>query len=211
MMEIDWPHELLQLPGCKEVKGPDGILAFRGPRVRMALHWAMQGSVVQHVHQLTKHRVFTGPAFQVILPLLSTDDECQSNHYECITVQVVRDLCECAYGGQVLLSHAAWELLRVDMAAASFPVVEQMGLFKLSTKKDPLWVYQVKRLLGRPLHRSFANKLVDTANNTELTPVVEGSGLLNIPIPFPENANGGLAFVACRIGNCFEGGSRLHV
>lgn len=40
----------------------------RGPRIRMGVHWATEGTVVQRLHQITKHRVFTGPAFQVRAP-----------------------------------------------------------------------------------------------------------------------------------------------
>ena len=65
MMELDWPREVLRLGPCKEVKAPDGSLIYRGPRIRMAVHWAAEGTVVQRLHQITKHRVFSGPAFQV--------------------------------------------------------------------------------------------------------------------------------------------------
>ena len=33
--------------------------------MRMGVHWAVEGTVVQRLHQVTKHRVFTGPGFQV--------------------------------------------------------------------------------------------------------------------------------------------------
>ena len=65
MMELEWPREVLRLGPCKEVKAPDGSLIYRGPRIRMAVHWAAEGTVVQRLHQITKHRVFSGPAFQV--------------------------------------------------------------------------------------------------------------------------------------------------
>ena len=65
MMELDWPREVLRLGPCKEVKAPDGSLIYRGPRIRMAVHWAAEGTVVQRLHQITKHRIFSGPAFQV--------------------------------------------------------------------------------------------------------------------------------------------------
>lgn len=45
---------------CKEVRMPDGGWAYRGPRVRMGIHWANEGSAVQAVHVLTKHTVYTG-------------------------------------------------------------------------------------------------------------------------------------------------------
>jgi hypothetical protein len=60
MMELDWPREVLRLPECREVRAPGGGWAFRGPRVRMGVHWAEEGSAAQHVHALTKHRVYSG-------------------------------------------------------------------------------------------------------------------------------------------------------
>ena len=47
MMEQEWPGEVLRLPKCKEVKGPDDSLIFRGPRIRMGAHWALEGTVAQ--------------------------------------------------------------------------------------------------------------------------------------------------------------------
>ena len=47
MMEQEWPREVLRLAHCREVRAPDGSLAFRGPRIRIGLHWAAEGTVVQ--------------------------------------------------------------------------------------------------------------------------------------------------------------------
>ena len=71
------------------------------------------------LHQLTKHRVFTGPGFQV-----------------------AAELGEAANGGQVLLSQDAWLRLQDRMHEASFPVVEQLGSYKLNAWPVPLPVYQ---------------------------------------------------------------------
>lgn len=38
---------MMRLAQCKEVKGPDGGLVFRGPRIRMGVHWAVEGTVAQ--------------------------------------------------------------------------------------------------------------------------------------------------------------------
>ena len=75
------------------------------------------------LHQLTKHRVFTGPGFQV-----------------------AAELGEAANGGQVLLSHNAWLRLQGRMHEASFPVVEQLGSYKLNAWPVPLPVYQASLL-----------------------------------------------------------------
>ena len=128
MMEVDWPRGVLRAPACRAVAAPGGGWAYRGPRVRMGVHWAGEGSAAAHVHALTKHRVDSGPAFQV-----------------------TRDLCEAAAGGQVLLSHAAWERLRGARADAAFPVVSSLGCYKLPTAAEPVWVYEVLFFFLRPL------------------------------------------------------------
>lgn len=52
------------------------------------------------------------------------------------------ELGEAANGGQVLLSHDAWLRLQDRMHEASFPVVEQLGSYKLNAWPVPLPVYQ---------------------------------------------------------------------
>lgn len=47
MMDQEWPAEVLRLAQCKEVKGPDGSVIWRGPRIRMGVHWAVEGTVAQ--------------------------------------------------------------------------------------------------------------------------------------------------------------------
>lgn len=172
MMEVEWPKEVLKLPECREVKASDdsGGWAFRGPRVRMGIHWAEEGSVVQHIHALTKHRVFTGPAFQV-----------------------TRELCESGRGGQVLMTHAVWERLKENMAAAAFPVVEQLGRFRFAALPDELWVYQVTRLLAKPLNRPNVRGLQGAE---EIEP---GGGLSIVSAPNPRSGKGDLVFVSCRL------------
>lgn len=172
MMDVEWPREVLRLQECKEVRAPDGNWTYRGPRIRMGIHWAEEGSVVQHIHQLTKHRVFTGPAFQI-----------------------TRDLCESASGGQVLMSHAVWERLRANMPSASFPVVEQLGAYRFPGWPDPLWVYQVTQLLGKPLQRPVT--VGGPLAGADL--VSEGAGLGIVPVPTPRTSRGELAFVSCRL------------
>jgi class 3 adenylate cyclase len=186
MMEVEWPREVLKLPECKEVRAPDdaGSWAYRGPRVRMGIHWAEEGSVVQHIHALTKHRVFTGPAFQI-----------------------TRELCEAGKGGQVLLTHAVWERLRGAMPAAAFPVVEQLGCFKFPSFHEGIWVYQVTRLLGKPLYRTNYSSLQQGGDGgggavllqgAEL--MEEGAGLSIVGAPTPRSSKGDLVFVSCRLG-----------
>ena len=88
------------------------------------------------LHLLTKHRVFSGPGFQL-----------------------AQELGEAANGGQVLLSQEAWVRLRGSMFAAGFPVVEQLGLYKLDAWPVPIWVYQVSIVTQQP-GRHLYNRLV---------------------------------------------------
>lgn len=59
----------------------DGRALFAGPRVRMGLHWAREGTVAMRFHNLTRHKVFAGPA-----------------------IQITMDVSEAANGGQILLT-----------------------------------------------------------------------------------------------------------
>lgn len=122
---------VLRLPECRAARAPGrgrassaaaaAAWATRGPRVRMAVHWAEGGAVTAGTHTLTKRRVLGGAAFQA-----------------------TRDLCEAAAGGQVLLSLGAWARLRGAMPAAGFPVVEQLGAFRLAARPhEETWIYEV--------------------------------------------------------------------
>ena len=59
---------MLHLP-CPEpgpsYPGPNNMMLFNGPRVRMGLHWARRGTVVHRLHHVTRHRIFAGPGMQV--------------------------------------------------------------------------------------------------------------------------------------------------
>lgn len=172
MMEQDWPREILKLSSCKEVRNSiGGELAFRGPRVRMALHWAAEGTMAHRLHTLTRHRIFTGPSFQI-----------------------TRELCESASGGQIVLSHDAWLRLSRDMAAAGHPVLEQLGRYKLDSAPLPLWVYHIASTLGRPLNRKFSGFSLGSLERLE-----HGRGVAVINPPISPTSKGHLAFVACRL------------
>ena len=45
LLETPWSKAVLKLPFCREVYSPDGDLAFRGPRLRMAVHFAVEGTI----------------------------------------------------------------------------------------------------------------------------------------------------------------------
>lgn len=174
MMEIEWPKEVLKLPGCEAVYSKSGQhWVYRGPRIRMGIHWADEHSVTQHLHSLTKHRFFSGAAFQI-----------------------TRDLCEAAKGGQVLLTHDVWMKLCLDMPSASFPIVEQLGSYIFDSSTRPIWVYQVRGLIGRPLKRPTMPSAGALKNAKLSNP---GSGLSVVPVPVPQNTRGDLSFLAIRI------------
>lgn len=45
LLDTAWPREVIKLPACNEVFDKDGTLLFRGPRVRMGVHYAAEGTV----------------------------------------------------------------------------------------------------------------------------------------------------------------------
>jgi class 3 adenylate cyclase len=59
-------------------------MLFAGPRVRMGLHWAREGTVAVRLHNLTRHKVYAGPGVQIAL-----------------------DVSECANGGQIVLTEVS--------------------------------------------------------------------------------------------------------
>lgn len=176
MMEIEWPREVLKLSGCEAVYSKTGRhWIYKGPRIRMGIHWANEGDIVQQFHSITKHRIFSGSAFEM-----------------------ARDLCEAANGGQVLLSHAVWESLRTEMRLAGFPVLEQLGSYMFKCSSRPVWVYQVRSLIGRPLQRPILPS-AGILNGSER--LHTGTGLNIIPAPVPINTKGELSFVTIRISH----------
>ncbi len=57
---------------------------FRGPRVRMGVHVAKQGTVAVKLHHLTRHKVFAGPA-----------------------MTITQEVSEAANGGQIVLTEVS--------------------------------------------------------------------------------------------------------
>ena len=48
LLEAHWPQAVLRMPQCKEVAASEHEeVMFRGPRVRMGIHWAAEGTVAQ--------------------------------------------------------------------------------------------------------------------------------------------------------------------
>ena len=48
LLEAHWPAAVLKMPQCREVNSKEQEEPlFRGPRVRMGIHWASEGTVAQ--------------------------------------------------------------------------------------------------------------------------------------------------------------------
>ncbi len=60
----------MKLPFCKEVYSPDGELAFRGPRLRMAIHFAVEGTVAHRY--LSLHAYAFMQTHAELLPAVSS-------------------------------------------------------------------------------------------------------------------------------------------
>lgn len=168
LLESVWPREVLKLPSCNEVLDDEKRPLFRGPRVRMGIHWAQEGSFTNRLHTMTKHRVFSGPGFQL--------------------AQKIGDIPS---GGQVVMTHETWLKLSKDMDQAGFPTVENLGQYKLEDWPAPLWLYQVTHLLGKPLLRRF-----EALRRAEQ--VMPARGLDIVPPPQPSQSYDTLTFCAVR-------------
>eukprot|EP00798_Chlamydomonas_sp_ICE-L_P006610 gene6610-3263_t len=132
-LDTRWPKSILKLPYCKQIYNDRGDMIIQGPRVRMGVHWARQGTVVYRQHNLTRGWIFDGPGFKI-----------------------VQEVSEAARGGQVLLTFDGWMSLRESMASAGFPVVHVLGLFELATTPGkPTWLYHIPEIVGKPLGREF--------------------------------------------------------
>ena len=60
-------------------------VVFSGPRVRMGVHWARQGTFAKKVHSLTKNMVFQGPP-----------------------INLVAEVSDISHGGQIVLTQVRW-------------------------------------------------------------------------------------------------------
>ena len=112
--------------------------AFLHPTVITQLLGPDRGIVRCRLHLLTKHRVFSGPGFQVAI-----------------------EVGDAANGGQVLLTHDAWLRLEPEMSQAGFPTVKQIGLYQLKSWPSPIWVYEVLPLavpIPMDLHASCSTE-----------------------------------------------------
>eukprot|EP00879_Flechtneria_rotunda_P023949 GHRR01025369.1.p1 GENE.GHRR01025369.1~~GHRR01025369.1.p1 ORF type:complete len:969 (+),score=296.48 GHRR01025369.1:353-3259(+) len=176
LLEMTWSKDVLKLNACKAVRGSTGEILFAGPRVRMGVHWAREGTVAVRLHNLTRHKVYAGPAVQIAL-----------------------DVSEAAHGGQIVLSEDAVAKLSENMAMAGFPVIRLVGLYQLPSIPCPVFLFSVTEVVGKPLRRQFTSlrkiKQVWPPQSYKLPPVLE----YNINLPPLPNASNCLAFVCLRL------------
>jgi len=158
-LEFNWSQEIIRLPSCHVTKDPNGkgVLLYRGPRIRMAIHWAESDLVSSRIHAFTQHRIFEGPAFET-----------------------AKELSDAASGGQILMSHDAWLNFSDDFSKAGFPTVEQIGAYALETRSEPTLVYNVNQQVGKKLVRTFPTL-------RKLRFVNKGMGVHIVPPPEPDD------------------------
>ncbi|GMH40090.1 hypothetical protein BSKO_07994 [Bryopsis sp. KO-2023] len=170
-LNAKWPADVLRFDKCRVERTVKGELMYRGPRVRMAIHWA--DDTKNKLHPTTKCRMFEGPGFEL-----------------------TKELADAAHGGQVLLTHDTWLKLQPNMGISGFPTVEQIGEF--SVEKWPtrgtrsIWLYQITQLVARPLRRTFPPP-------RKLEMLRKGWGFSIVPPPVPNTTKTNLAFVAVRM------------
>lgn len=156
LLDFKWSAEILRLPYCALRKDVRGGVSFRGPRVRMAIHWARETVVTNRVHPSTMHMIFEGPAFNV-----------------------AKELCDNASGGQILMTHDAWMNFLDHFPSTGFPTVEQLGSYRLQNWPEKMWIYDISQRIGKPIFRTFpCLRKVEAAT--------EGAGLDIIPPPDPD-------------------------
>jgi class 3 adenylate cyclase len=111
LMDTAWSVRVCSLPYCGvEIDAWDPTIIIKGPRIRMGIHWATAGTFTVKQHDLTKHTVFGGEAFEL-----------------------ARFVAELAGPGQVFLTGKAWAKLRQKdvLRQAGYPIVESIGVYKI--------------------------------------------------------------------------------
>lgn len=131
-LEERWSPDILKLPYCHTARDKLGRVIFRGPRVRMGIHWAQSHLIQRRVHPMTQHTVFEGPAFDT-----------------------TKEVSDAANGGQILMTHEAWLHFMNEFPHAQFPTIEQLGFYMLTNVPEPILLYEVSQYVGKRLVRPF--------------------------------------------------------
>lgn len=111
------PHPPFKTPLSSHTQGR---VVFNGPRVRMGVHWASSDTFIIAEHPETELKVFKGRGWEL-----------------------AHEVGDMGWGGQVLLTEHAWQACQHNMSLAGFPIVQQLGLFKLKHWMQTMWLYEV--------------------------------------------------------------------
>jgi len=127
-----WPRDVLCLPNCSVVKNVDGDVVFRGPRIRIGLHWAKRPGITSRIHHVTGHRIFVGHEYDL-----------------------VRQIADAGNGGQIVLTHQAWLELYPFLSQCKFPTISQIGYYNLTHSRVSKPLYDVTCCIGESYHKHF--------------------------------------------------------
>eukprot|EP00210_Caulerpa_lentillifera_P002998 g2862.t1 len=148
-----WPREVLQLPNCSVVKNDYGDVIFRGPRIRIGMHWAKRPGIQSSLHGTTGYRIFVGPEYDL-----------------------AKQVSDVGNGGQILLTHQAWLELYPYLSQCKFPIVCQIGYYYLSHSRDLQPLYDVPCQIGKRIVKHFPAL-------RRIRMVAMGRGMSIIPFP----------------------------
>jgi len=167
LLHASWSTQVLRLPSCGEGRDSNGKLVFAGPRVRMGIHIAKEGTFAIFRHHLTKHVQFNGPA-----------------------VKLAAKIGDSAAGGQIVMSETT--LYSDERAVMKLAVLELLGQFVFEVPpQDPVQVGVFSVLpppLGKMPARDFRTKQLRGCRMVEV-----GEGLQLVPPPISKDH--GLAVV----------------
>ncbi len=105
---VKWDKDVLALPGWGRSYTPDGKCMMQGPRIRIGIHLAATGEWSRKLHTITKGYVFHGLAYSI-----------------------ANTISDAANGGQTLVTRAVCDALIPKMRACGFPIIENIGSFKI--------------------------------------------------------------------------------
>lgn len=126
LLQVKWPDQLLTHPAAKEEWSEQGVLLYRGLRVRMGVHY---GDPKPHLDRVSSKTEYVGPV---------------ANSSVAIAAHAV--------GGQILMSGEVYGRATTAVATRVDPcVVEPLGTCTVKGVHDPMVLYQVwpKDLKGR--------------------------------------------------------------
>lgn len=127
-----WPRDVLLLPNCSVVKNTYGDVVFRGPRIRIGLHWAKRPGITSRIHHVTGHRIFVGHEYDL-----------------------VRQIADAGNGGQIVLTHQAWLELYPFLSQCKFPTISQIGYYTLTHSRVSQPLYDVTCCVGESYYKHF--------------------------------------------------------